>query len=74
MDDRLIKPVEGNQNIIGITSAKDLKEKKKRQDFSGKQNQENQIIQDEIIESDGEKIKVDVPVVEKNKNSIDFCA
>lgn len=76
MDDQLIKPVIANQNVIALTSAKDLKEKKKRQDFSEQRENDNEDenLQDEFIEPNAGKANADSPDVTGKSNSIDFCA
>ena len=73
VDDNLIRPVESNQTVVGLTPAKDREEKKKRQNFN-RQEKQSGPIQDEIIELNGEKIKSEIKDNGKDKHSIDYCA
>lgn len=74
VDSNLIKPVESNQNIMGLTPAKEREEKKKRQDLHKQQTPKDELIQDEIIGSDGEKITGEITENGRDKHSIDYCA
>jgi len=74
VDDNLIKPVEINQNVMSVNSAKGNEEKKKHQNFNERHHRNDEPIKDEIIEANGEKISVEINENGKDKHSIDFCA
>lgn len=74
VDNNLIKPVVSNQTVTGLNPAKDREEKKKRQSFSERQKHQDELIEDEIIKSDGEKISAENTDKGPDKHSIDYCA
>ncbi len=66
----LIKPIDNNQSIIGLTPAKEREERKKRQNMNKRQNHH----QDDTNEPDSEKIGGGTAGNDADKHSIDYCA
>jgi hypothetical protein len=66
----LIKPIDNNQSIIGLTPAKEREERKKRQNMNKQQNRHR----DEPSEPGSEKISGSVAGNDTDKHSIDYCA
>ncbi|MDD5011719.1 MAG: hypothetical protein PHQ00_06310 [Phycisphaerae bacterium] len=66
----LIKPIDNNQSIIGLTPAKKREERKKRQNMNKQQNRH----QDEPSEPDSEKISGTIAGNDADEHSIDYYA
>jgi hypothetical protein len=66
----LIKSVDNNQNVTGLTPAKSREERKKRQNMDKQQNRQH----DELNEPAKEKIDGKIAENDQDKHSIDYCA
>jgi len=70
----LIKSVDNNQNITGLTPAKSREERKKRQNMDKHQNRQQELAKDELNEPAKEKIDGKIAENSQDKHSIDYCA
>ena len=70
----LIKSVDNNQNVIGLTPAKSREERKKRQNMDKQQNRQQELAKDELNEPAKEKIDSKIAENDQDKHSIDYCA
>jgi hypothetical protein len=70
----LIKSVDNNQNVIGLTPAKSREERKKRQNMDKQQNRQQELAKDELNEPAKEKIDSKIAENDQDKRSIDYCA
>ncbi|MFQ6034688.1 MAG: hypothetical protein ACE5NM_02435 [Sedimentisphaerales bacterium] len=77
-DYNIIKPVEGLQNIAGLTGAKRREERKRRQNLPGEQEEERESAEgppsggNQSVDQENSDSK---PTDDKNdRHSIDYCA
>jgi len=71
-DYNIIKPVEGLQNITGLTPTRRREQRKRRQDLN-KENKEE--AEQELNDSIAEKtVDSELAEDEKDQHSIDYCA
>ena len=68
-NDYIVRPVEGLQNVVGVTPAKYREEKKRRQN-SEEQAEENQ----QQAENPAEQKENDASVKTEDQTTIDYCA
>jgi hypothetical protein len=73
-DHNIIKPVNGLQNITGLTPAKRREERKKRQDLPEQKDQQRELAEDELNESTKEDIGSEIIENAQDRHSIDYCA
>jgi len=70
----IIKPVEGLQNIAGLSPTKRREKRKKRQNLHEQEDRQRELAEDELNESSEEDIGNKIAENGRDKRSIDYCA
>jgi len=70
----IIKPVEGLQNIAGLSPTKRREKRKKRQNLHEQEDRQRELAEDELNESSEEDIGNKIAENGRDKHSIDYCA
>jgi hypothetical protein len=73
-DYNIIKPVEGLQNIGGLTPTKHREEKKKRQNLNEQNEEQRKLAEDELNKSTKENISGEIAEEDRNERSVDYSA
>jgi len=71
-DSNIIKPVEGLQNVAGITGARDREQKKRRQHLLDENTENPQ--RERRKSTDKQNIRKKVGKNESDRDAIDYCA
>jgi len=73
-DHNIIKPVDGLQNIAGLTPAKRREERKKQQNLPEQKDQQRELTEDELNESTEKDVGSEIIENAQDRHSIDYCA
>ena len=73
-DHNIIKPVDGLQNIAGLTPAKRREERKKQQNLPEQKDQQRELAEDELNESTEKDVGSEIIENAQDRHSIDYCA
>jgi hypothetical protein len=71
-DSNIIKPVEGLQNVAGITGARDREQKKRRQHLLDENTENPQ--RERRKSTDGQNIRNKADKSKSDRDAIDYCA
>jgi hypothetical protein len=71
-DSNIIKPVEGLQNVAGITGARDREQKKRRQHLLDENTENPQ--RERRKATDGQNIRNKADKSKSDRDAIDYCA